>query len=467
MTVVLERRQDIDLEAVRRVARGGEDVHVAPAALERVERARAAFLRLIEAPDVWVYGVTSGFGDRAGVRFDAEERRANAALEPSVALTFGEALPERVTRAIVLARLANLIDGHASVSSGLVEAVAGLLADGPLPPMPRHGNGGSGEILALAHLFEPLAASRTLLEKEANALTNGAPCAAGLAADAVLSAQRRVTLAEEVLALTIEAYGAPLEAYDAALESLWDDPFEAEALRNLRARLDPGRAGRLGHQAPVSFRVLPRVLGQARRATAQAAEAATVSLRSVSDNPVFVPPDDAHPDGRVLSTGGYHDARAAAALDALAAAAADLASIAQHMLVKLFFPPGGGTLEELRYHLSLGTMIAAGHAEAARRAAGHTPLANASPGQNDLVSPAFLAWDAQARAGEACDAVLTVVAGCSAHVLAGDGGTVAPSLRPLLDEILECFPPSALGISFGPHMAALAERFATRIHGAT
>src|SRR5688572_30193358 len=172
MTVVLERRQDIDLEAVRRVARAGEGVHVAPAALERVERARAAFLRLIEAPDVWGYGVTSGLGDRAGVRFDAVERGADAALEPSVALTFGEALPVRVTRAIVLARLANLIGGHASVSSGLVEAVAGLLAGGPLPAMPRHGNGGSGEILALAHLFEPLAASRTLLEKESNALTN-------------------------------------------------------------------------------------------------------------------------------------------------------------------------------------------------------------------------------------------------------------------------------------------------------
>ena len=65
------------------------------------------------------------------------------------AVSFGEPLPRRVVRGIVLARLANFIEGHAGVTPELVEAVAAVLDGRDLPPVPRHGNGGSGEILAL------------------------------------------------------------------------------------------------------------------------------------------------------------------------------------------------------------------------------------------------------------------------------------------------------------------------------
>ena len=465
MTVEIATRSDIDLEAVRRVARGGEAVELAPAALARIDRARAAFLRLIDRPEIVVYGVTSDYGDRASVRLDPSERRAMAARPHEIAISFGPPLPERVTRAIVLARLANLIEGHGAVSSPFAVAVAGLLDGDPLPPVPRRGNGGSGEIVALGHLFGPLLRAVELGEKEAGAVLNGAPCAAGLVADAALSAARRVELAEAVLALTVDAFGAPLEAYDAALEELWGDPHEAAALRGLRRLIDPARGGRMDHQAPVSFRILPRVLGQGRRAAAQSSEAAEASLRSISDNPVFVLPDADHPDGRVLSTGGYHDARAPAALDALAASAADIAAIAQQVLFQLFYPPGGGVMSELRYHLSLSTMVANAFAEDARAAAGHTPSSIGSPGQNDVISPSFLAWDAQDRAGAACDGILAVLAACATHTLVADGREAAPAARALVDEVLAVFPVSALGTSFGPRLEQLAAGFSERVHG--
>jgi histidine ammonia-lyase len=465
VTVEIATRADIDLEAVRRVARGGEAVRLTPVALERMDRSRAAFLRLIDRPEVVVYGVTSDYGDRASVKLDASERRAMAGRVPEIAISFGTPLPERVTRAIVLARLANLVEGHGAVSSPFAKTVAALLDGDPLPPVPRRGNGGSGEIIALGHLFEPLLRTVPLGEKEAGALMNGAPCAAGLVADAALTAARRAELAEAVLALTVDAFGAPLEAYDAALEELWGDPYEAAALRGLRGLLDPERAGRMDHQAPVSFRVLPRVLGQVRRTAAQSAQAAEVSLRSVSDNPVFVLPDVDNPDGRVLSTGGYHDARAPAALDALAGSAADLATIAQQVLFQLFYPPGGGVMSELRYHLSLSTMVANGLVEDARAAAGHTSSGIGSPGQNDVISPSFLAWDAQDRAGAACDGVLAVLAACAVQTLVADGREPVPPARPLADEVLGVFPVSVLGTSFGPQLQELARRFSDRVHG--
>ncbi|MDF0752996.1 hypothetical protein NLU14_22475, partial [Marinobacter sp. 71-i] len=82
-------------------------------------------------------------------------------------------------------------------------------------------------------------------------------------ADSALAARRRLRRVEQVFALSIEAFRAPLEHYDAALETLWGDEHEAAALRGLRTLLAGGTSERRNYQAPVSFRIVPRVLGQA------------------------------------------------------------------------------------------------------------------------------------------------------------------------------------------------------------
>jgi len=289
MAVTLGSRGEITLDVFERVAWRGEPVRVEARALERADATRETFLRLLARPEVTVYGVTSGYGDRAGDRLDGDDRRRQAMAAAFRAASFGEPLPERVVRGIVLARLTNFLEGHAAVSAGLVEAVASLLDGGQLPPVPVRGNGGSGEILALSHLFGPLIERTDLGEKEGLALINGSPCAAALVADAALAAERRLRLAYDVFATSVEAFQAPLDAYDEELEALWGDEHEARALQRLRTRLDD-KAERRSHQGPVAFRVLPRVLGQAERAVAAAADVAAISLRSVTDNPVYLPP---------------------------------------------------------------------------------------------------------------------------------------------------------------------------------
>ena len=151
---MLRSRLEITLEVFERVAWRGEPVRVEVSALEEADAAREAFLRLIAGPDVTVYGVTSGYGDRAGDRLDDTERRHQSRAAAFRAASFGEPLPTRVVRGIVLARLSNLLGGHAAASGRLIEAVASLLGDdGVLPVVPGQGNGGSGEILALSHLL--------------------------------------------------------------------------------------------------------------------------------------------------------------------------------------------------------------------------------------------------------------------------------------------------------------------------
>src|SRR5882724_8186451 len=300
MTVVLTTRTDIDLHAVYRAAWRGEGVRISGTALERIAACRASFLELIDTDtDIVIYGVTTAMGELASRRLARADRDQHARLKPFAAATsFGEPFPERVVRAIVLARLANFIEGHAATTPRIALAVAEMLDGGTLPVVPAHGQGGAGEILALHPIFAGLSTRFELEVKERGSLINGSPCAAALVADAALAARRRVHQAERVFALSIEAFRAPLEHYDAALEGLWGDAHEAAALRGLRGFLAGAGGGRRNFQAPVSYRILPRVLGHAHRAAAGAESAANLSLASASDNPVYVPPDAQHPLGR-------------------------------------------------------------------------------------------------------------------------------------------------------------------------
>jgi len=444
----LERRADITLDVFYRVAWRGEGVRLGEAARERMAACRAAFLKLLDDEDVVIYGVTSGYGQMAHLRLAPEERKAHARRAPEAAMTsFGEPLPERVARGMVLARLTNMVEGHAAISPPLAEAVAGLLDGGKLPPVPALGNGCPGEIQALSHLFGPLAARVDLAEKDALVLVNGSPCATALVADAALAARARLDLAVQVFALSIAAFMAPLDAYDPALDALWEDPHEAAVLRALRGWVDGGPTERRPYQAPVSWRILPRVLGQAQRAAAAAEEVAAIGLRAVSDNPVFVPPDAANPRGRVLSNGGYHNAKAYPALDNLAASWADLALLCDRHVTKML----DGAVSRLPHHLMAGEgylgcfgFTAVGYAEQARRAAQRTFLPGSEGGgfgQNDVAVPTFLSWRAEAEAGRCLEANLAILAVIASQALHVTDRPPPPRLRPFVERVRAAFPP--------------------------
>jgi len=141
------------------------------------------------------------------------------------------------------------------------------------------------------------------------------------------------------------------------------------------------------------------------RALAQGEAAAGSSLKAVTDNPLFLPPDEANPNGRVVSTGGFHNAKAYPALDNLAAAWADLALLCDRQVDKLL----DGNVSRLPNHLLavegayLGCLgfTAAGYAEQARQAAQRSFLPGSEGGgfgQNDVAVPTFQSWRKEAEA---------------------------------------------------------------------
>ena len=249
MTISLTTRNDITLDVYESVAWEGKGVTLSDQAGRTMADARTAFERLMEHPEVVIYGVTSGYGQNAHLRFTPEERLAHArrGMGPPFA-SFGPALPERVVRGITLARLANFLDGYAAARPEVANAVAGMLDGGPMPYVPRDGHGGAGEITLLTPLFVEIMNTVEMREKDALCLVNGSPAGAALVADAALMARRRIELAEEVFALSAEALGMPLAHVDIALEKLWTDPFEITSLANLRRLLEGG--GRAAQELP-------------------------------------------------------------------------------------------------------------------------------------------------------------------------------------------------------------------------
>jgi histidine ammonia-lyase len=464
MTVTLASRHDLTLAAFRRVAWDGEPVAFDRAVATRMTAARDAFLALIDDEGASVYGVTSGFGDRATVRLSEEERAEQAREAADRGVSFGEPLPGRVTRGIAFARLANLVDGHAAVRPQVAEAVAALLASEELPQVPSQGNGGSGEILALGHLFERMGHRLGLQLKEGNALVNGSPCAAALLADGALAASGRIALAYDAFALSVEAFAAPLEAYDPALAALWGDEAETAALGRFAALLAGARAARAGHQAPVSFRILPRVLGQAERALADARAGASSSLSSVTDNPVFLPPSAGDPRGRVFSTGGYHNALAPQQLHALTVVYADLCRLVERHVEALWMGPGKRQSVAVEELLSLLLMVTAGWVEEAVAAAQPPLMPRSGPGQNDAGAPSFLAWRRNAAAGAALDACLALLLTTATQImLADDISPIAP-LQDRFARVVAICP--ATTRPYDASIAELAASLTEEIHAA-
>jgi histidine ammonia-lyase len=434
--LVLTDRFDITLETVSRVAWRGERVALAKEALETMDRCAASFdayvaSRLRADPQALIYGVTSAPGDGATVALGPEAQ----ASRPSrlwTAMSYGDPLPARVTRAIVLARLANFLGGHAAVRSDVATAVTDMLGGGPLPVVPAQSNGGAGEVLPLGTLFYALSDRIELSAKERMALINGSPCAAALIADTALAGRARLAVAEQVFALVADITGTPQEHYAQDLEELWGDEHEAAALRSLRALLGDRAHARQSHQASVSLRILPRVLGASRRAQCVAENAANVSLSSVTDNPVFLPPSERHPDGAVYSTGGYHNAQSAPAIDALAFAHADLCQLSQRLTDHLFQHPTVAPLVGDEWSVKPLHMAINGWAEEARATAQPTLLSLGGFGQNDVPELAFLAWRKAAAVARCLDGALAGLVVLASQALYRQRREAPESMRDLI-----------------------------------
>ena len=243
----------------------------------------------------------------------------------------------------------------------------------------------------------------------------------------------------------------------------------------MRKLMGPGHGGpRRPYQAPVSIRVLPRVLGEAFRASAAAEEIARQSLMAITDNPLVIPEEEQLGTEPVISTGGYHNMQAVAAMDGLTVAYVNLAVLAGRIAHKLqdaavsLLPPFLG-LTDGRGHYNILTMTLVAMEEEMRMLATPTLLPGAEYGgfsQDDVASPVFNAWSKLDRVGLLFDQTLATLAPVALRALTVANRPEPANLEKLGALTARLFPDREEAKLFGPKIASLTDAFRARIYSA-
>jgi histidine ammonia-lyase len=355
--------QSLSLDDVIAVAVRGARVELAPAARARMERANDVVADLVNRNAV-AYGVTTGFGKLSDVAIPRErldELQVN--LVRSHACGVGPLLSERETRAMMLLRANVIARGYSGARPVLVDTLLAMLNAGLYPPVPEQGSvGASGDLAPLAHLAlaligegelsrggeaapptTRLAAARIppvrLGPKEGITLINGTQAHTAIAALCMGDAYRLWRIAHLAGAMSLEALMGTPVAFDARIQEARGQLGQAASAALLRELLRDSeiRESHREHDPRVqdayALRCMPQVHGPVLDALDFCSGLIARELNASTDNPLVFAET-----GELLSGGNFHGQAVAMALDVLAIALTNLATMSERRIDRLVHP---------------------------------------------------------------------------------------------------------------------------------
>lgn len=352
----------LSLDAVLAVARDRVPVSIADTAMLRAGRTRAVVEGLV-AQRAAVYGVTTGFGKLSDIAIPPErlaELQVN--LVRSHAAGVGDLLPEREVRAMMLLRANVITKGYSGARLDLARLLASMLNAGLYPPVPEQGSvGASGDLAPLAHLALSLLGEGTLIRngasgtasemlraaglapvelgpKEGLTLINGTQAHTAIGSLALVDAHQLWRAAHVAGAMSLEALlGTPV-AFDERIQDVRGQLGQAASAAYLRELLADSEI-RESHrendprvQDAYALRCMPQVHGPVLDAMDFAAAVIGRELNAATDNPLVFE------SGDLLSGGNFHGQSVAMALDFLAIALTNLATISERRIDRLVHP---------------------------------------------------------------------------------------------------------------------------------
>ncbi|MDQ3996662.1 MAG: aromatic amino acid lyase, partial [Gemmatimonadota bacterium] len=340
----------------------GASVALAPSVVGRMRATRGVVDALVQRNEI-AYGVTTGFGKLSDVAIPRErlaELQVN--LVRSHAAGVGPLMPDREVRALMLLRANVLAKGYSGARPELADLLVGMLNASLHPLIPEQGSAGaSGDLAPLAHLAltmigEGLLSGRealgpaekmlrsaglapvTLGAKEGLTLINGTQAHTAVAALAIVDAHRLWHTAHVGGAMSLEALlGTPV-AFDERIQNARGQLGQAASAALLRQLLADSeiRESHRYHDPRVqdayALRCMPQVHGPVLDAIDFAAGLVGRELNAATDNPLVFE------TGELLSGGNFHGQTVALALDVLAIAMTNLATIAERRIDRLVHP---------------------------------------------------------------------------------------------------------------------------------
>jgi histidine ammonia-lyase len=351
---------DLTLADVWAVAIEGSKATLADSARDRMASAR----ELVEGVgQEHTYGVNTGFGRFVSAHIPEElAEELQLRLLRSHACGVGEPYADEVVRGAMLLRANALAKGFSGARVATVELLLECLNRGVLPRVPARGSvGASGDLAPLAHLALPLVGEGQatvegelldgaealravglepirLASKEGLSLVNGTQFMAAMAALGVVRARRLAATADLACALSLESLQGSRTSFRPAVHRARPLKGQQESAANVW-RLLEGSAIIESHlwcdkvQDAYALRCAPQVHGACRDLLDYVAATIEVELNAATDNPLVL-----LDEGDIVSAGNFHGQPLAFALDALAMAVAELASISERRVERLVNP---------------------------------------------------------------------------------------------------------------------------------
>lgn len=360
MSIVLDG-SSLTIEKLVRIARHGEKVELAPAALERIKVCRAMLEDKLRAKEV-MYGTNTGIGEFSEIVLNDEQvRDFQRYLIYNHAAGIGDPAPIEHIRAAMASRINVHAHGNSACRPEITMTYVEMLNKGVTPVVCRKGSVGACGDLA------PMAQAALLLMGEGEAFYNGERLPGrvameragipvpglhardGLAAingSNLLTAMSAVHLydinrwlkqAEIAAAMTLEALFANLKPYDTRLHELRGFPGAVRTAKAIMrciqgSDLTTGKM-KTKVQDAYSMRSTPQVIGAAHDAVAWATKQVETELNGVADNPIFIP------DAKLTLTGAnFQGSPVSLPMDMIGAAVTMVCVLSERRLNRLTNP---------------------------------------------------------------------------------------------------------------------------------
>jgi histidine ammonia-lyase len=318
MAIVIDGN-GLDLEKLARIARDGEPVELAPAALDRIRACRRMLEEKIAAREI-VYGVNTGIGELCHVILDdGQVEQFQRYLVYNHSAGIGEPAPVDAVRAAIASRINVHAHGNSGCRPEITLTLVEMLNRGVTPYVCQKGSvGACGDLapmsqVALLMLGEGSAwyegellpggealqragiAVPGLKARDGLAVINGSNLLTGMSALQLLDMDRWLRQSEIAAAMSLEALLANLKPYDERLHRLRGFQGALRSARALRACLEGSDlltgVVETKVQDAYSMRSTPQVIGAAHDAIAFARSQVEIELNGVGDNPIFIPED--------------------------------------------------------------------------------------------------------------------------------------------------------------------------------
>ncbi|KAM9377776.1 histidine ammonia-lyase-like [Pholidichthys leucotaenia] len=349
------------------LGKGLYKIKLTPEAERTVVQSRE-LLNTIVTENKVVYGVTTGVGKFARTVIPINKlKELQESVVRSHSAGVGNPLSPERTRMLLALRINVLAKGYSGISLETLQAMIQAFNASCLSFVPEKGTvGASGDLAPLSHLALGLmgegkmwspksgwADAKYVLEahglkpvslkpKEGLALINGTQMITSLGAEAVERAQAIAQQADIVAALTLEVLKGTTKAFDSDIHAVRPHPGQIEVAQRFRSLLDsdhhPSQIAESHRfcdrvQDAYTMRCCPQVHGIANDTIKFVLNIINTEINSATDNPIVFAER-----GEIISGGNFHGEYPAKALDFLAIAVHELASISERRIERLCNP---------------------------------------------------------------------------------------------------------------------------------